>query len=79
MYNYARCKSLPDVLIEVYIMDESLAEGSRKIVADGMFEFVRQHYVESNKKYLQKQIAIASEYLTEEQKAELAKYIKSVD
>ena len=76
---HAWCKSTPDILRGVYIMDEILAEGSRKIVADGIFEFVRQHYVEANKKYLQKQIAIASEYLTEEQKAELANYIKSVD
>lgn len=52
-------------------MNKDLIEGARKLFADNLFETVRQHYCEENKEYLQKQIAIASEYLTEEQKMEL--------
>lgn len=36
-----------------------------------LFELVRRNYAEANKDYLQRQIQIASEYLTDEQKAEL--------
>lgn len=36
-----------------------------------LFETVRRCYCEANKDYLQKQLRIASEYLTEEQKEEL--------
>lgn len=36
-----------------------------------MFELVRNAYSEANKDYLEKQLKIASEYLTEEQKKEL--------
>lgn len=52
-------------------MDKDLAEGSRKLCAESMFDLVRRNYHEANKDYLRKQIAIASEYLTEEQKEEL--------
>lgn len=52
-------------------MDKDLVEGARQLFADNLFETVRQCYCEENKEYLQKQIAIASEYLTEEQKMEL--------
>ena len=36
-----------------------------------MFEVVRYAYLEANKDYLEKQLKIASEHLTEEQKKEL--------
>ena len=52
-------------------MDKKLIEASRKLHADNLFDLVRRNYAESNKDYLQKQISIAAEYLTAEQKAEL--------
>lgn len=52
-------------------MDKDLANGARQLFADNLFETVRQGYCEANKDYLAKQIHIASEYLTEEQKEEL--------
>ena len=52
-------------------MDKALAEASREIYAENLFETVRRNYCESNKDYIQKQIQIASEYLTEKQKKEL--------
>ena len=36
-----------------------------------LFELVRRNYTEVNKDYIQQQIQIASEYLTDEQKADL--------
>jgi hypothetical protein len=55
---------------EVY-MDSLLSDGARKLYAEKLFETVRRCYCEANKDYLQKQIQIASEYLTDEQKDEL--------
>ena len=52
-------------------MDSLLADGARKLFAENLFEAVKRCYCEANKDYLQKQIQIASEYLTDEQKAEL--------
>lgn len=52
-------------------MDKDLAEASRKQCAQNLFDLVRENYRKVNKDYLRKQIAIASEYLTEEQKEEL--------
>lgn len=52
-------------------MDDNLAEGARQLFADNLFETVRRCYREANKDYLQKQIQIASEYLTDKQKDEL--------
>lgn len=52
-------------------MDVLLVEAARKLFADNLFETVSRCYCEANKDYLQKQIWIASEYLTEEQKEEL--------
>lgn len=52
-------------------MDKALAEAARELYAENLFEIVRQSYCEANRDYLQKQIKIASEYLTEEQKEEL--------
>lgn len=49
-------------------MDKDLADVARKLYAENLFETVRQCYCEANKDYLQKQIQIASEYFTEEQK-----------
>lgn len=53
------------------LMDKDLANGARKLFAENLFETVRQCYCEANKDYLEKQLKIASEYLTEEQKKEL--------
>lgn len=36
-----------------------------------LFEIVQRNYAEVNKDYIQQQIQIASEYLTDEQKADL--------
>lgn len=52
-------------------MDKALVEGARELYEENLFETVRKCYCEANKDYLEKQIQIASEYLTEEQKNEL--------
>ena len=52
-------------------MDSLIADGARKLFAENLFETVKRCYCEANKDYLQKQIQIASEYLTEDQKEEL--------
>lgn len=52
-------------------MDKALAEAARKLCAENLFETVRKCYCEANKNYLERQIQIASKYLTEEQKNEL--------
>ena len=52
-------------------MDRLLADAARELYAENLFETVRRCYCEANKEYLQKQIQIASKYLTEEQKEEL--------
>lgn len=52
-------------------MDKGLIDGARQLFADELFETVRRCYCEANKEYLEKQIQIASEYLTDEQKSEL--------
>lgn len=38
---------------------------------DELFELVRKSYAEANKEYIQEQIKVASEYLTDKQKEEL--------
>lgn len=38
---------------------------------DELFELVQRNYSEVNKKYIQEQIRVASEYLTDKQKEEL--------
>lgn len=53
------------------IMDKALAEAARELAADNLFELVQKSYVEANHDYLQKQITIASEYLSKEQKEQL--------
>ena len=52
-------------------MDKNLIDGARELFADELFETVRRCYCEANKDYLNKQIKIASEYMTDEQKEEL--------
>ena len=52
-------------------MDKDLADGARQIFADEIFETVRRCYNEANRDYLDKQMKIASEYLTDKQKEEL--------
>ncbi len=49
-------------------MDSLLAEAGRKLCADSLFDLVRTNYHKANTEYIQKQINIASAYLTEEQK-----------
>ena len=57
-------------MIEI-IMDKDLADGARELFADEIFETVRRCYNEANRDYLDKQMKIASEYMTDEQKEEL--------
>ena len=52
-------------------MDKDLANVARQLFAENLFETVMRCYCEANKDYLEKQLKIASEYLTEEQKKEL--------
>ena len=52
-------------------MNKDLIDGARELFADELFETVRRCYCEVNKDYLNKQIQIASEYMTDEQKEEL--------
>lgn len=49
-------------------MGKILAETARKTFADDLFNIVRENYCKANHDYLQKQITIASQYLSEEQK-----------
>jgi U3 small nucleolar ribonucleoprotein component len=44
-----------------------------------LFELVRENYHKANRDYIQKQLSIAAEYLTEEQKAELRRELKRKD
>lgn len=53
------------------LMDKDLIDGARQLFADEIFETVRRCYYEANKDYLNKQIKIASEYMTDKQKEEL--------
>ena len=57
-------------MIEI-IMDKDLIDGARELFADEIFETVRRCYNEANRDYLDKQMKIASEYLTDKQKEEL--------
>lgn len=52
-------------------MDKDLVDGARELFADELFETVRRCYNEANRDYLDKQMKIASEYMTDEQKEEL--------
>ena len=52
-------------------MDKDLIDAAREPFADELFETVRRCYNEANRDYLDKQMKIASEYLTDEQKEEL--------
>ena len=52
-------------------MDKDLIEAARRLHAESLFESVSRHYHEANRAYIQKQIAIAAEYFTEDQKTEL--------
>ena len=52
-------------------MDEDLIDGARQLFADELFETGRRCYCEANRDYLNKQIKIASEYMTDKQKEEL--------
>ena len=52
-------------------MNKDLIDGARELFADELFETIRRCYCEANKDYLNKQIKIASEYMTDEQKEEL--------
>lgn len=52
-------------------MDKSLANAADSLTEDEIFRLVTKNYHEANRDYLQKQIQIASEYLTDEQKRDL--------
>ena len=52
-------------------MDKDLIDGARRLFADELFETVMRCYCEANKDYLDKQIKIASEYMTDKQKEKL--------
>ena len=52
-------------------MDNALTEAARKLAADNLYDLVRENYNTVNHDYLQKQMDIASQYLTEEQKVTL--------
>ena len=54
-------------------MDKDLEHGVRKLFADELYCLVRDNYNKVNHDYLQKQIDICSEYLSEEQKEEIRK------
>lgn len=54
-------------------MDKDLAEAARRIFADEIYQIVRNAYNDANHDYLQKQIDVCAEYLTEEQKSEIRK------
>ena len=51
-------------------MDKALADAARHLYADNLFE-IAMHCCDDDKGYLQRHIAIAAEYLTDAQKAEL--------
>ena len=66
------CKRiLKEIEVTGVTMDKDLIDGARQLFADEIFETVRRCYCEANKDYLEKQIKIASEYMTDEQKEEL--------
>lgn len=52
-------------------MDKDLADRARELFADEIFETVRRCYNEANRDYLDKQMKIASKYMTDRQKEEL--------
>lgn len=54
-------------------MDKELIEASRELFAENIYYLVRDAYNRVNHDYLQKQIDIVSEYLTDEQKEEIRK------
>ena len=52
-------------------MDKDLIKAARELYAENLFNIVRENYAKANSEYIKKQIKIASEYLTPEQKKEL--------
>lgn len=52
-------------------MGKDLIDGARRLFADELFETVRRCYSATNKDYLDNQIKIASEYMTDKQKEKL--------
>lgn len=54
-------------------MDKDLIEASRELSAENIYHLVRDAYNRVNHDYLQKQIDIVSEYLTDDQKEEIRK------
>ena len=55
-------------------MDKDLIDATRKSCADYLFKLACEDYHKTNKGYLQKQISIVKEYLTNEQKECLSKH-----
>jgi len=52
-------------------MDKALAEAALELAADNLYDIIKENYNKVNHEYLQKQVDIASEYLSEEQKEDL--------
>ena len=52
-------------------MNKDLIDGARQLFADELFETVKRCYCDANKDYLDKQMKIASEYMTDKQKEKL--------
>lgn len=53
------------------VKSQPYSGGDVEMDDDELFDLARRCYCEANKDYLQKQIQIASEYLTEDKKTEL--------
>ena len=49
-------------------MDNVLIEGARSLYADNLYDVIRTAYNSANYDYLQRQIDICAEFLTDEQK-----------
>ena len=56
-------------------MDKVLVVGARRIFAEEVFNCIRENYAKENHDYLQKQLNIAWEYMTEEMHEQLKERI----
>lgn len=54
-------------------MDNALIEGARSLYTDTLYDVIRTAYNRENHDYLQSQIDICAEYLTDEQKQTIRK------
>ena len=56
-------------------MDKLLVDAARKEYADNVFDCIRENYAKENHDYLQKQLNIAWEYMTDEMHEQLKERI----